>query len=149
MVLGGTHFAANMLDHRCLGQRLNKQKEEAYAFIVSINNEFFPFVLALTSTSLPFPLDHISAKQVQYSPAKDGNLDTVSSNAECPTKLRLTKLNEKNYCVSPIHSTESDVDDSDADPNFNSSWDSSSSSISDSAKELVEVEVGLCLNIKI
>lgn len=71
------------------------------------------------------------------------NLYTVSSNAECPTKLRLSKLNEKNYSVSPINSNESDVDDSDADPNFSSSCDSSSSSvssISDSAKELVEVE---------
>ncbi|GLV43795.1 hypothetical protein CBL_11625 [Carabus blaptoides fortunei] len=88
---------------------------------------------------------------VSSSPAKDGNLYTVSSNAECPTKLRLTKLNEKNYCVSPIHSNESDVDDSDADPNFNSSCDSSSSSvssISDSAKELVEVEAELLTSLQ-
>lgn len=56
MALGGAHFAANMLDHRFLGQRLNnKQKEEAYAFIASKNLNFLPFVMALTSKSFPFP----------------------------------------------------------------------------------------------
>lgn len=56
MALGGAHFAANMLDHRFLGQRLNnKQKEEAYAFIASKNEDYLPFVMALTSNSLPFP----------------------------------------------------------------------------------------------
>ncbi|CAG9764545.1 unnamed protein product [Ceutorhynchus assimilis] len=40
---------------------------------------------------------------------------SVSYDDESPTILRLTK---RNYYVSPLHSDESDIDDSDADPNF-------------------------------
>ncbi|CAG9769320.1 unnamed protein product [Ceutorhynchus assimilis] len=40
---------------------------------------------------------------------------SVSYDDERPTILRLTK---RNYYVSPLHSDESDIDDSDADPNF-------------------------------
>lgn len=56
----------------------------------------------------------------------DGNnVYKVLCNYERPTMMRLTKLKEKNYCVSAIHSSESDIDDSDADPDFiNSSSDS-------------------------
>ena len=48
--------------------------------------------------------------------------------------MRLTKVDEISYRVSPVHSNESDYDDSDADPSFK---DSSSS---DSAEELVKSE---------
>lgn len=56
MAMGGAHFAANMLDHRFLGKRLNNvQKEQAYQFINEINPQFLPFVMALITQSKPFP----------------------------------------------------------------------------------------------
>ncbi|KAG5898292.1 hypothetical protein JTB14_008635 [Gonioctena quinquepunctata] len=49
MALGSHHFLANMLDHRFLGQRLtNEDKEKAYEYLISINADFTPFVMALS-----------------------------------------------------------------------------------------------------
>lgn len=60
------------------------------------------------------------------------NFYTVACSSERPTLLHLMQKKTTNYYVSPMHSNESDVDDSDADPDFlsgNESSQSSSSSI--------------------
>lgn len=40
----------------------------------------------------------------------------IEMNNAIPTKLRIVR--KKNYCISPTHSNESDIDDSDADPTY-------------------------------
>lgn len=56
IALRGEHYAANMLDHRFLGQRLSDvQKQEAFKFINDASPEFVPFAMAMTSMSKPFP----------------------------------------------------------------------------------------------
>lgn len=86
----------------------------------------------------------------------DENVDPIRSTIKFPTRIdrimELTNTNsiastiaivkptstlkDVNYLVSPIHSDESDFDDSEADPNF----DSSSSSTSDSDEEIMVAE---------
>lgn len=43
----------------------------------------------------------------------------ASCSSDRPMVLRLQKVKDKRYTISPIHSNESDVDDSDADPHYN------------------------------
>lgn len=52
---------------------------------------------------------------------------TSNYNPEHPTAIHITRSNQKDYRISPLHSNESDVDDSDADPNFESTSSGSSS----------------------
>lgn len=57
MALQGLHYTANMLDHRFLGRNLNsEQKKQAYDFITEeVDENFAPFIMALTAKALPFP----------------------------------------------------------------------------------------------
>ncbi|KAG5874597.1 hypothetical protein JTB14_032994 [Gonioctena quinquepunctata] len=45
----------------------------------------------------------------------------------------MRKLHTKDYCISPTHSNESDIDDSDKDPEFQDCPSNSSDSSSDSS----------------
>lgn len=57
MALQGLHYTANMLDHRFLGRNLNnEQKKQAYDFITEeVDENFAPFIMALTAKAHPFP----------------------------------------------------------------------------------------------
>ncbi|XP_047986596.1 uncharacterized protein LOC125226609 [Leguminivora glycinivorella] len=58
MALQGLHYAANMVDHRFLGRNLNnEQKKQAYNFITAgeVDENFAPFIMALTAKAYPFP----------------------------------------------------------------------------------------------
>ncbi|KAG5894512.1 hypothetical protein JTB14_026895 [Gonioctena quinquepunctata] len=58
-------------------------------------------------------------------------LNTAASNPEHSNVMR--KLHTKDYCISPTHSNESDIDDSDEDPDFQDCSSNSSDSSSDSS----------------
>lgn len=68
----------------------------------------------------------------------------MSCNSERPTLLRVKKLGKNNYYISPKHSGESDIDDSDADPHYSKSPSSSSDSEVEPVEDenLVEEEDG-------
>ncbi|KAG5874581.1 hypothetical protein JTB14_014626 [Gonioctena quinquepunctata] len=57
--------------------------------------------------------------------------NTAASNPEHSNVMR--KLHTKVYCISPTHSNESDIDDSDEDPDFQDCSSNSSDSSSDSS----------------
>lgn len=67
--------------------------------------------------------------------------EAAAISVQHPNIVDLTRIRTENYYVSPVHSNESDVDDSDADPNFvESSYSETSSSSTAENQEEVQNE---------
>ncbi|XP_074040410.1 uncharacterized protein [Leptinotarsa decemlineata] len=95
--------------------------------LLSINNENNQLTDIETSTASMFQRSTESLDEI------DKGYTVTNYDRDCPTVMRLTKIKPNRfYYVSPVHSNESDVDDSDVDKNFTHS---STDSLSESSNE--------------